>query len=95
MTKISLNITREDGPLWFDARGHADNREVCGMVSSILNFLTVYMSEQGFTPTIYESGHLQFDIYMSNIHINKVFRAAALTLEALENQYPENLKVYA
>lgn len=93
MTEIRLSITREDGPLWFDCRGHAGDREVCGMVSTLLNFLVVYMSERGYTPSVYEPGHLQFDIYISDMHINRVFRAAVTTLRQLENHYPDNLKV--
>ena len=93
MTKISLSITREDGPLWFDCVGHAGNREVCGMISTILNFLVVYMAERGHAPSVYEPGHLQFDLYMSDLHINRVFRAVVTTLQELENQHPDNIKI--
>ena len=93
MTEVRLSITREDGPLWFDCRGHAGDREVCGMISTLLNFLVIYMQEEGITPTVYEKGHLQFDVYMSNLHINKVFRRAVKTLGMLELQYPDNIKV--
>ena len=44
MTIVRLDITREDGPLWFDAKDHAGDREVCGMISTVLNFLVIYMS---------------------------------------------------
>lgn len=93
MTKVQLSITREDGPLWFDCIGHAGDREVCGMISTLLNFLVLYMQDRGVTPTIYEKGHLQFDMYMSNVHVNRVFRNVKKTMEALELQYPDNIKV--
>lgn len=93
MTEIRLEITNEDGPLRFDSIGHAGDREVCGMISTLLNFLVIYMQGLGITPTIYEKGHLQFEIYVSNSHINKVFRDAVKTLEALEIHHPDNIKV--
>ena len=93
MTEVRLNIVREDGPLWFDERGHAGDREVCGMISTLLNFLVVYMDERGFEPNVYSDGHVQYDIYMSNMHVNRVFRSVVKTLEALELQYPDNIKV--
>lgn len=94
MTEVRMTITREDGPLWFDCRGHAGDREVCGMISTVLNFLVIYMSDQGIVPKIYDKGHLQFEIYASNLHINRVFRAVETTLKQLEIYYPENIKVY-
>ena len=94
MTTIRLDITREDGPLWFDCREHAGDREVCGMISTLLNFLVIYMSGEGVVPTVYEKGHLQFDLYVSNRNINKVFRAVETTLKSLETHYPEHIKVY-
>lgn len=94
MTTVRLDITREDGPLWFDAQDHAGDREVCGMISTVLNFLVIYMSELGETPKIYDKGHLQFDLYVSNTHINRVFRAVETTLKQLETYYPDHIKVY-
>lgn len=94
MTTVRLDITREDGPLWFDVKDHAGDREVCGMISSVLNFLVIYMSELGETPKIYDKGHLQFDLYTTNTHINRVFRAVETTLKSLEIHYPEHIKVY-
>lgn len=94
MTTVRLDITREDGPLWFDAKDHAGDREVCGMISTVLNFLVIYMSELGVAPKIYDKGHLQFEVYVSNVHINRVFRAVETTLKQLETHYPEHIKVY-
>lgn len=94
MTTIQLDITREDGPLWFDAKEHAGDREVCGMISTLLNFLVVYMAGHGIAPTVYEKGHLQFDVYVSNMHINRVFRAVVTTLQSLAYQYPDNIKIF-
>lgn len=94
MTKVILDIKRDDGPVWFDCQGHAGDREVCGMVSTLLNFLVVYMEERGEEPVIYEKGHLRFDIEYSNMQINRVFQAVIKTLQALQKEYPERLKVY-
>ena len=94
MTEVRLDITREDGPLWFDVRYHAGDREVCGMISTVLNFLVIYMAEMGVSPEVYDKGHLQFELYISNIHINRVFRAVETTLKALEMHYPEHIKVH-
>jgi uncharacterized protein YsxB (DUF464 family) len=94
MTTVRLDITREDGPLWFDAKDDAGDREVCGMISTVLNFLVIYMSELGVAPKIYDKGHLQFELYVTNTHINRVFRAVETTLKQLEIHYPEHIKVY-
>jgi uncharacterized protein YsxB (DUF464 family) len=93
MTEVRLEITREDGPLWFDCIGHAGDREVCGMISTLLNFLVVYMAGEGKCPSIYEPGHLQFEEYMSNKRINDVFKAVVTTLSELSVHYPDNLKI--
>ena len=96
MIKIICEITREDGPLYFDCDGHAKyDSDRCVEVSTICSMLVVYLGEvHGIEAKTVKDGKVTIDIEHSNMRINEVFRAAMLEFSMLAEKHPNDIKVY-
>ena len=102
MVKVVFSMTRKDGPLYYDCRGHADykdpetgNNDLCVALSTIHLQLVRYMDvEYGIRPKTFEDGIVTFDLDKSNMLMNEVFTSAMHTIKYLAEQYPGQIKVY-
>lgn len=95
MTRVLVSITREDGPLFFDCMGHAPTSDVCVAISTLCSMLVLHAVEElGIDPVIQMDGHVRISIDNSNIRTNEVFRAAERTFKWLEEEHPDDIKVY-
>ena len=100
MTKVICAVTRSDGPLYFECDGHSDYRnkkgynDVCAEVSTLCCMLVRYIDLKGYVPIICKNGHVKIELEHSDMRINEVFIAAMLEFSALEERFPEHIKVY-
>lgn len=101
MTKVICSMVRCDGPLFFDCKDHSDyknpdtgNNDVCVATSTLCSMLVRYIVGRGYTPTICEDGHVRIDISQSCPYINEVFNAVMIEFKALQDEFPEHIKVY-
>lgn len=96
MIKIICDITREDGPLYFDCDGHAEHEpDRCVEVSTLCSMLVLYLGEmRGIEAKTVRDGKVTISIERSDTRINAVFRAAMLEFSMLAEKHPNDIKVY-
>lgn len=99
MTKVICFLN--DGNVYCDISGHSDyknpdtdNNDVCVAVSTLVCMLVRYMKSIGIDPDICEDGHVLFNRMSQSKTTRAVFEAALIELEALEQEYPEHIKIY-
>ena len=56
--------------------------------------LVRYIDLKGYVPIICKDGHVKIELEHSDMRINEVFIAAMLEFSALEERFPEHIKVY-
>ena len=101
MTKVICSMTRCDGPLYFECKGHSEyinekteNNDACVAVSTLCSMLVRYALLAGHEPQVCKDGHVRIDIEASDVRINEVFKAAMLEFSALAELFPGHIKVY-
>lgn len=99
MTKVICFIN--NGNIYFDCFGHSDfknpntdNNDVCVAVSAICGMLVRYAASKGISPKICKDGHILFNTSVQGKKIVGAFEAAVIEMQALQDEYPEHVKVY-
>lgn len=94
MTKILLDIN--DYGLMFDCINHADDHDVCTIVSTLCNVLVKACTrfDNEFEPTIYQKGHVRIDLKMTDSTLIEIFNTVLSLLKEVQRQHPEYVKVY-
>lgn len=99
MSMVLISMVRDDGPAYFEVRGHADyqnpetgNNDVCVSLSTIVTMFGRWLSaEYGIEPTVCENGHAIFNIPYSNSKINELLKSIRHHIAWLCEQYPEQV----
>lgn len=99
MTKIICLLN--DGNVYFDCTGHTGyqneetgNNDVCVAISTLCCMLIRYMDSIGIEPQICKDGHVLFNRANMDKKTITVFKAARMQLEALQEDYPDHVKIY-
>lgn len=96
MTQMMMNIDAK-GSIFFDCRDHAEDREICAMVSTICNMLIVACKRFDIEPKEISEGdiaHVCFDIPEAPEPLMLMFKSARDCFCELEDQFPFRVKVY-
>ena len=92
MTKIIFNVT--DKSVYVDCLQHADNHDVCTIISTLMNVLTAECMRQGKSPAAYEPGHVLIDATFDDISAIEVFNAVYQVLSVVADEHPEHVRLY-
>lgn len=95
MTKIICNINEDT--IYFEVLEHTGT-EACIAVSSCCNVLVSYLDALGVECSIYESGHVKYDITLNEYvywrEIELIFKAVYTTLQAAAEEFKGQIKIY-
>lgn len=97
MTKVMFDV--HDYGLMFDCMNHADDHDVCTVVSTLCNVLIAACKfyRKDFKPTEYGKGHVRIDLEFtenSAMTVMAVFTSVMAVMEELSKQNPKYLKIY-
>jgi uncharacterized protein YsxB (DUF464 family) len=92
MTTVIFRHVREDGPVYFDCKNHAQS-DVCVSISTLVIMLVLYVRSLGYEPTVLEDGHTRIEMDESTTRTNEVFKAAEGAFRWLQGQYPDDIRV--
>ena len=94
MTEVMYDV--HDLGLMFDCTNHADDHDVCTIVSTLCNVLVeaCMRFDNNFEPTIYEKGHVRIDLYMTDDTLIEIFDTVMGVIKQVEIQNPEHIKIY-
>ena len=95
MTKVMMHSDPLSG-LFYDAICHADDRDVCTIVSTLSNVMVASALLNEIKPVVYEDGHVQVIIPADEAdeQVWGVFYAVKECMEQAAEQHPENLRMY-
>lgn len=93
MTKVIM-IIDEHSNIMFDCMNHADDHDVCTIVSTLCNVLVEECFTLGKEPTTYHEGHVRIDLSEAPYPAIEVFRAVGKQLERVEHKYPDYVRIY-
>lgn len=93
MTKVMMNIDI-DNTIMFDCQNHADNYDVCTIISTLCNVLVEACFRAGEEPTIYNPGHVRIDITKAHNDTLEIFETVKAVMEQAARQNPEFIKIY-
>lgn len=93
MTKVMMNINKS-GDIMFDCQNHADDHDVCTIMSTLSNVLVEATFMAGKEPTTYNPGHVRIDIYDADFSTLEIFRAVMGVIKQAAKQHPEFIKIY-
>lgn len=92
MTKVMINIDDISG-MYYEAMTHADDHDVCTIVSTLSNVIVEQCFIEGHEPTIYNKGHVRVDMPYSK-DAYTVFRAVEGVMQQAARQHPDHIKIY-
>lgn len=94
MTKVMFEV--HDYGLMFDCMNHADDHDVCTVVSTLCNVLVAGCKrfDHDFKPTEYGKGHVRIDLRMVDDIRLELFNSVMAVMEELSKQNPKYLKIY-
>ena len=93
MTKVMMNINKS-GDIMFDCQNHADDHDVCTIMSTLCNVLVEATFNAGKEPTTYNPGHVRIDIYDADYSTLETFRAVMGVIKQAAAQHSEFIKIY-
>lgn len=92
MTKILMNIKPDS--VYMDCINHANNHDVCTIISTLCNVCVAECIRNGISPKIYEDGHVLIDAVFADKKASEVFEAVALTLSQVAEEHPTYVRIY-
>lgn len=93
MTKVMMHINKS-GDIMYDCQNHADDHDVCTIMSTLCNVLVEATFMANNEPTIYNSGHVRIDITDADYPTLEVFRAVMGVIKQAAEQHPDFIKIY-
>lgn len=93
MTKVIMNIDKQSN-IMFDCMNHADDHDVCTIISTLCNVLVEECFAIGNEPTVYNPGHVRIDITEAPYPAIEVFRAVGKQIQRVSIQNPDHVKIY-
>jgi hypothetical protein len=93
MTKIIMNIDK-DSNIMFDCQNHADDHDVCTIISTLCNVLVEATFRADYEPTIYNPGHVRIDIPKAQDDTLEIFETVMGVIKQAARQHPEFIKIY-
>lgn len=93
MTKIMLNIDQHNN-IMFDCVNHADDHDACTIVSTLCGVLGVASIRADIEPTIYNPGHVRYDIPKAQNDTIEVFECVMEAMKQAAAQHPDFIEIY-
>jgi uncharacterized protein YsxB (DUF464 family) len=93
MTKVMFNIDSHN-TIMFDCVNHAENYDVCTIVSTLCNVLVEAAARADCEPTIYNPGHVRIDITKAQDDTLEIFETVMAVMKQAAEQHPEFIKIY-
>ena len=93
MTKVIMNID-EHSNIMFDCINHADDHDVCTIISTLCNVLVEECFAIDKEPTVYNAGHVRIDITEAPYPVVEVFRVVGRQFNRVAIQNPDYIKIY-
>ena len=93
MTKVMMNIDSQ-GNIMFDCQNHADNYNVCTIVSTLCNVLVEAAFRADHEPTEYNPGHVRIDISKAQSDTLEIFETVMAVMRQAADQHPDHIKIY-
>ena len=93
MTKVMMNKDKHNN-IMFDCQNHADDYDVCTIVSTLCNVLVESCFRAGGEPTIYNPGHVRIDITKAQEDTVEVFETVFEVMKQAAKQHPDYIKIY-
>ena len=93
MTKVVFNYEK-NGDILFDCMNHADDHDVCTIISTLCNVLVEECFAVDSEPTVYNPGHVRIDLYEASYPTLEVFRVVEKQIQHVAKQNPDFVKIY-
>lgn len=93
MTKVMLNAD-DLGGVFYDCMNHADDHDVCTVISTLSIVLVEACFRAGSEPTEYNPGHVRIDMEQADPATVEIFRTVGSVIDKFAKQYPDYVKVY-
>lgn len=94
MTKVLIRVEEDDSRLYFECVEHSGDRDMCMRVSALCNVLVLRCRKRGYDVDVYEPGRVRIEISRADPATCAVVRALSDVFCALEEEYPDKVKVY-
>lgn len=92
MTKIIYRNT--DHNIYFDCVNHADDHDVCTIVSTLVNVLVAECLKSEIAIKTYEPGHVTISAENANEFVSNAFETVNLLLSQVAEEYKSYVKLY-
>lgn len=68
----TARLTINDNEIQYDCINHADNHDVCLIMSTLSNVLVITAIEAGYTPDLYQCGHVKLTLPLTAVEICRI-----------------------
>lgn len=92
MTKVMANIKGDD--VYMDVLNHADDHDVCTIISTLCNVLINACLMHDVPPIEYKAGHVRIDVPNADDDVKAVFTAVYSQIMDVAAQYPDSIRIY-
>lgn len=92
MTKVMCNI--RPNSVYFDCLNHAEDHDVCTIISTLCNVAVAECIRNGIAPKVYEPGHVLIDATFTDKGAAEVFESVMLVMSQVEENNPKHVRVY-
>lgn len=93
MTKVIMNIDPLSGVIMYDCMMHADDYDVCTIISTLTNVLVETATRLCHPPAVYESGHVRIDMPYSE-KAAWMFETVFAVIQQAAEQHPDHIRIY-
>lgn len=93
MTRLILNIDKKTN-IYFDCENHAEDHDVCTIISTLCNVLVAEMIRIGLSPQIYQEGHVRIEIPEAGYLTAYLFQTVKTVFEEVAEQEPKHVRIY-
>lgn len=92
MTNVIMYIDPKNG-IMYDCLNHADDYDVCTIMSTLTNVLVEAAGRAGKEPTVYLPGHVRIDLPPGTT-AEETFRTVQAVIQQAAEQNPEHIRIY-